>query len=483
MTLPDGARGGLLTTGAFLALNARSSTTSPTLRGQFIRERLLCQTVPAPPDNVDTTLPPPAPGKVETMRERLTRHMADPGCAACHRLMDPAGLALEGFDGLGRARDTDGGRPLDLTGALDDQSFDGAQGLARTVRAHPAAASCLIQQLVQQMTGTHDHQAAASLAAQLGAHLEDRRGPADPVPGRLRRRGAVSHRGGRPMTACRRPTLHRRTLLRGGLSGLGVSLALPPLEAMLNRHGTAHADGSALPKRFAIFYWGNGMRPEKWMPTGTGATWTPGDAHQPLLPLKDYLSIATGMEVKYNGSAHHTGRSGILSGTYDRGKGTYGSATLPSADTLVADAWKGKAAFDYLNIGISMRGKGGNGARGTSGSASFDGAFKLRRNEYSPSALYKRIFQNVTPTPPGGQPDDPERARQMLARKSIIDLVSADARALQMRLGASDRTRIDGHLEALRSLERGLNVAVGGGCSTAADRARWIRPSIWARRT
>jgi hypothetical protein len=264
----------------------------------------------------------------------------------------------------------------------------------------------------------------------------------------------------------RRP-LHRRSLLRGGLSGLGVSLALPPLEAMLNSHGTAHADGSALPKRFAIFYWGNGMRPEKWMPTGTGATWTPGDAHQPLLPFKDYLSIATGMEVKYNGSAHHTGRAGILSGTYDRGKGTYGSATLPSADTLVADAWKGRAAFDYLNIGISMRGKGGNGARGTSGSASFDGAFKLRRNEYSPSALYKRIFQNVTPTPPGGQPEDPERARQLLTRKSIIDLVSGDARALQMRLGTSDRTRIDGHLEALRSLERGLNVVVGGGCSTA----------------
>ena len=164
VTLPDGARGGFVTTGAFLALNARSSMTSPTLRGQFIRERLLCQTVPAPPDNVDTTLPPPPPGKVETMRERLTRHMADPGCAACHQLMDPAGLALEGFDGLGRARETDGGRPLDLTGALDGQSFDGAQGLARLLRTHPAAAPCLIQQLVQQLTGTHDHKAAAALA-------------------------------------------------------------------------------------------------------------------------------------------------------------------------------------------------------------------------------------------------------------------------------------------------------------------------------
>jgi hypothetical protein len=264
-----------------------------------------------------------------------------------------------------------------------------------------------------------------------------------------------------------RLALDRRTLLRGGMSGLGVSLALPPLEAMFDTHGVAHADGTPVPKRFGIFYWGNGMRPDKWMPTGTGAAWTPGESHQPLVPYKDYLSIATGMEVKYGGSAHHTGRAGILSGTYDRGKGTYGSPTLPSADTLVAEAWKGRTAFDYLNIGISMRGKGGNGARGTSGSASFDGSFRLRRNEYSPSALYKRIFQNVTTNPPAGQPEDPARARQMLARKSLIDLVSADARALQARLGSGDRARIEGHLEALRSLERGLNVQVGSGCSAA----------------
>ena len=282
----------------------------------------------------------------------------------------------------------------------------------------------------------------------------------------------------------RRPLLHRRTLLRGGLSGLGVSLALPPLEAMLNRHGTAHADGSALPKRFAIFYWGNGMRPEKWMPTGTGASWTPGDAHQPLLPHKDYLSIATGMEVKYNGSAHHTGRSGILSGTYDRGKGTYGSATLPSADTLVADAWKGRAPFDYLNIGISMRGKGGNGARGTSGSASFDGGVQ---------AAPERIFA-LGPV----QADLPERhphARPAASRR----IPSAPGRCWRARASStwsaptrapcrcawatSDRTRIDGHLEALRSLERGLNVGGGRRLLDGPDRAAWIRPSIWARRT
>lgn len=167
VTLPDGARGGFLTSGAFLALNARASSTSPTLRGMFLRERLLCRPVPAPPDNVDTTLPPPAPGKVETMRERLTRHMADPTCAACHRVLDPPGLALENFDALGRFRATDSGRPLDVSGDLEGQPFDGPQGLAALMRASPDAAACFRRQLVQYLTGSHDHGAADSMAAEL----------------------------------------------------------------------------------------------------------------------------------------------------------------------------------------------------------------------------------------------------------------------------------------------------------------------------
>src|SRR6185436_5677818 len=164
-TLPDGPRTGFLTTGAFLSLNARASITSPTLRGIFVRQRLLCQEVPQPPDDVDTTLPPPAPGMPETMRERLSRHMKNPQCAGCHRFMDPLGLALENFDALGAFRDNDGGKPIDATGELDGQPFDGAVSLAARVRQHPAASACLIRHLVQHLSGSADQAAAGSLAA------------------------------------------------------------------------------------------------------------------------------------------------------------------------------------------------------------------------------------------------------------------------------------------------------------------------------
>ena len=166
-TLPAGPRAGFLTTGAFLSLNARASITSPTLRGVFIRERLLCQPVPPPPPDVDTTLPAPAPGAVETMRERLARHRMNPSCESCHAFMDPIGLALENFDALGAFRTTDAGKPIDPSGTIDGKSFDGPQALQALVREDPAAATCVIRQLVQQLTGTADVATAQALADQL----------------------------------------------------------------------------------------------------------------------------------------------------------------------------------------------------------------------------------------------------------------------------------------------------------------------------
>jgi dienelactone hydrolase len=56
--------------------------------------------------------------------------------------------------------------------------------------------------------------------------------------------------------------MNRRTFLKGMLGGVAISVALPPLEAMMNTHGTAYAGGSAFPTRFGIWYWGNGVLPD-----------------------------------------------------------------------------------------------------------------------------------------------------------------------------------------------------------------------------
>ncbi len=155
VTLPgDGPRAGLLTLAGFLAANSRATMTSPTLRGRFISERLLCRPIAPPPPNVKTSLPPPpADGHIETMRERLTRHATDPGCAACHRQMDPFGLALEHFDGIGVYRELDQGQPINTSGELDGVAFDGAIGLGALLARDPRVASCVGRNLARHAWG------------------------------------------------------------------------------------------------------------------------------------------------------------------------------------------------------------------------------------------------------------------------------------------------------------------------------------------
>ncbi len=145
-------RVGLLTQVSFLAANSHAVRSSPTLRGHALRERLLCQTVPPPPPNVDFSLLEEAE-HAATARERLDVHNTNPACAGCHLITDPIGLALEGFDGAGRFRETENGAALDLGGELDGVRFGDAAGLALALRDHPKLSNCLINRLFAYGTG------------------------------------------------------------------------------------------------------------------------------------------------------------------------------------------------------------------------------------------------------------------------------------------------------------------------------------------
>jgi hypothetical protein len=142
---------GLLGKPAFLALNAHTNETSPTLRGKYIRERVLCQSIGAPPPNVVPVLGEPDPN-APTMRDRLKAHATDPSCASCHNSMDPLGLALEHFDAIGRYRENDQGHVLDTKGMLEGEAFDGALELSQVLRDDPRAAECIARQLYRYAT-------------------------------------------------------------------------------------------------------------------------------------------------------------------------------------------------------------------------------------------------------------------------------------------------------------------------------------------
>ena len=148
-------RAGLLTQPAVLAAHAHDNQTSITLRGRMVREQLLCQPLPLPPDEIDITLPP-MDADLST-RERFARHSQDPACSGCHELMDPIGLGFEHFDPVGSWRaDEAPGVPVDATGQLLhtpervlDGTFVGVPELAARLAGAERVEACFARNLVR----------------------------------------------------------------------------------------------------------------------------------------------------------------------------------------------------------------------------------------------------------------------------------------------------------------------------------------------
>lgn len=115
VNLDSTRRAGLLTQASVLTVTTPGSRNDPVVRGKWLYTKMLCGTVPDPPQNVPK-LPEPVPG--QSVRDRLAMHRADPACAGCHTLMDPMGLPFEHFDGVGLWRDTDNGAAIDDSGQI-----------------------------------------------------------------------------------------------------------------------------------------------------------------------------------------------------------------------------------------------------------------------------------------------------------------------------------------------------------------------------
>lgn len=171
----DSHRGGFLTQGAVLKVTANGTTTSPVIRGVFITERILGETIPPPPSSVPAVEPDTR--GATTIRDLLTRHQADTACATCHRKIDPPGYALEAFDVIGGWRERyrsegkgtpateilfDGRKPrfrlaaaVDASGTFPDgTSFDGFEAFRTILASQPdRLARAFVTQMMMYATG------------------------------------------------------------------------------------------------------------------------------------------------------------------------------------------------------------------------------------------------------------------------------------------------------------------------------------------
>lgn len=233
--------------------------------------------------------------------------------------------------------------------------------------------------------------------------------------------------------------LSRRTVLRGLLAGAAVTVGLPWLEIFFHRMPRAQAQASLFPPRFGLFFWGNGVHPERWVPTGEGTNWTLSEQMAPLAAVKDEISVVSGMEVKVpNTIPHGSGAAGILSGAALQIEGEDQTFQSPSIDQVIAGYLGQETRFRSLEFGAEPQ-----------GGLSYNGPHSKNPAESSPYLLFDRIFGAGFRAPGDTTEVDPKLA----LRRSVLDAVANDTLKLKARLGVADQLRLDQHLTGIRELE------------------------------
>lgn len=260
-------------------------------------------------------------------------------------------------------------------------------------------------------------------------------------------------------------TLSRRTVLRGAGS---VALALPFLDAMRGR--TAKAAGT-IPRRVMFVFMPNGNQHDTRF-TSTGETnFGLGEFLKPLEPQRNEILFLNGIDKRHGkvpsaerSDAHQQAGAGLAPW-----KSGAGSFPIGGTDRLIGYVEGPSADFEIgsrviaANPSVPQRhlvfrvGQGGNNIWSVCSHGGPLGKQNPIGPETDPYAAYTRLFSAVK-FDGAGQPDQAV-LRQLEKKKSAIDLVLAEANALRSKVGTSDKSKIDQHLQSLHDIERTLKGA------------------------
>lgn len=244
--------------------------------------------------------------------------------------------------------------------------------------------------------------------------------------------------------------LHRRTVLRG----MGVSIALPLLDAMIPA-ATALAKTAAAPKPHMMFvYFPHGAIMDKWTPDKVGTDFDIKPILEPLAPFKSQMTIISGTENKHAAGPVHAITPGTwLSAVTPRAShDPYGGVTIDqiaalhiSQDTPLPSVEAATEDTKSVGAGVCDRNYG----------CSYGATIAFRTPstplpmEVNPKILFERLF---------GQGDSPAERKELADQySSMLDLVAAEASDLKKTLGASDRAMLDDYLDTVREIERRVN--------------------------
>jgi hypothetical protein len=242
-------------------------------------------------------------------------------------------------------------------------------------------------------------------------------------------------------------TLSRRTALRGMMNGAAITVGLPLLDLFLDGNGEAlAATGAPLPVRFGCWFWGLGVNPTRWFPDKPGKDYDLKPELDPIRAYQHKINVLGNFNVPLDGAPnlpHSSGGIGIRTG---KAALSEGGLPAPSFDVLIGDQIGTRTRFRSLELSATGDPRNSLSGRGNG---------NINPSETSPVAFYQRLFgtgfkdpNSATFTP------DPK----VMARRSVLSAVTDQRKALEAKLGASDRQRLDQYYTSLRQLENQLDV-------------------------
>jgi len=277
------------------------------------------------------------------------------------------------------------------------------------------------------------------------------------------------------MMITRKP-IGRRTLLRG----MGTTMALPFLEAMMPNASRAAEQALASRKRLQVIYTPNGMMMENWTPASTAQNFELSPILKPLEPYRNKLTVFTGLshvqaEALGDGAGDH-GRccGGYLTGTHvKKTEGADITAGI-SMDQLVAKQFGDQTQIPSMEVGLEPPSLVGSCDSGYScaytNTLSWSSPSTPLPVTINPREVFERMFGD------GDSLDAKSRMAQLRRQASILDFVAQDAKRLSRSMSENDKKKLDEYLTSVRDIEKRIQKVEKGGAESAALPA-YARPS------
>ena len=247
-------------------------------------------------------------------------------------------------------------------------------------------------------------------------------------------------------------SLPRRTVLKG----MGVSVALPFLEAMLPAFSLPARAAGKPANRFLAFYTPNGMAMEYWSPKTEGRNFELTPILEPLAPFRDQMIVLSGVRASWN-YIHAGATTSFLTGTTRGGKTEIDIIADVSMDQLLARHFANETQVASLEMSMDAQQNAGACTGNLScvytHTLSWRSATQPLPMEWNPRVIFEKLFGDT------GTTNRAAREARLRQHKSILDSVNDKLASLRNELGAQDKSRVDEYTEAVRDIERRIQRA------------------------